>query len=400
MVEATARHGFAGTTVAELVGLAGVSKTTFYKHFDSKQECFLATFDAIIAEVTERVSKTFREPGDFRQRLTRALGTFMEIAADEPAAASLAAVDSLTLGKAGIAHRERGSQAFEVMIRQSFDHAPSAVEVSDTTVRAIVTGIRGVVYRCLRAGEAEQLPSLVEELIEWVLSYQQEPGEMVRRALASAAQGGPGDEAGRSLVDPPWQEPPDSALSRRALSQRDRIVRGAARVVVEGGYDSLSIPAISAAAGVSNQTFYEHFQSKRDALLAAFRVMAEDSLRVAGSAFAAHGDEPEAVGAGARALLDYIAGNELFARLAFLQLPTAGPAALDQADEVLDRFTAFLQPGLLPRQFDGPLGTTTLHAIVTGAWASIQYEMVHGRLESLPALAPQVVWIALAPLNA
>src|SRR5436305_8039942 len=90
MVEATARHGFAGTTVAELVGLAGVSKTTFYQHFDSKQECFLATFDAIIGEVTARVSETYRESGDFSERLTRALSTFMEIAADEPAAASLA----------------------------------------------------------------------------------------------------------------------------------------------------------------------------------------------------------------------------------------------------------------------------------------------------------------------
>ena len=41
MVEAVARHGYAGTTLRELVRLAGVSKTTFYEHFDSKQECFL-----------------------------------------------------------------------------------------------------------------------------------------------------------------------------------------------------------------------------------------------------------------------------------------------------------------------------------------------------------------------
>jgi AcrR family transcriptional regulator len=49
MVEAVARHGFAGTTLRELVGLAGVSKSTFYQHFESKEDCFLATFDQIIA---------------------------------------------------------------------------------------------------------------------------------------------------------------------------------------------------------------------------------------------------------------------------------------------------------------------------------------------------------------
>jgi AcrR family transcriptional regulator len=401
MVEATARHGFAGTTVAELVALAGVSKTTFYQHFNSKEECFLAAFDAIIAEVTERVSATFREPGDFRQRLTRALGTFMEIAASEPAAASLTAVDSLALGKAGVAHRERGSEAFQVMIRQSFDHSPSSIEVSDMTVRAVVAGIRGVVYRCLRADEVERLPALVDDLVEWALAYQQEPGPMVRRALHAAER--EGFEAGNSVAERvglPWDEPPDSTASRQKLSQRERIVRGAARVVVERGYDSLSIPAISGAAGVSNQTFYEHFQSKRDALLAAFRTMAEDALRAADSAFSAEEDRPEAMGVGVRALLRYLADNELFARLAFFELPTAGPVALDEADEVLDRFTAFLQPSLLPQQFDGPVETTTLHAIATGIWASIQHEIVHGRRESLPAFAPQIAWIALAPVNA
>ena len=64
MVEAVARHGFAGTTLRELVGLAGVSKSTFYEHFESKQDCFLATFDEIIAQVSE--------PG--RGRLPRAGG--------------------------------------------------------------------------------------------------------------------------------------------------------------------------------------------------------------------------------------------------------------------------------------------------------------------------------------
>jgi AcrR family transcriptional regulator len=400
MVEATARHGFPGTTVAELVTLAGVSKTTFYQHFDSKEDCFLATFDTIIAEVTGRVSETFREPGDFRRRLTRALGTFIEIAAAEPAAASLVAIDSLTLGEAGVAHREQGSEAFELMIRQSFDHSSGQVEVSDVTVRAIVAGIRGVVYRCLRAGRAAQLPSLLDELIEWVLCYQQEPGELVGMALAAAEGGGPGEDGGGAAVDPSWQEPPGSSASRRTLSQHDRIVRAAAGLVVERGYASLSIPAISTAARVSNQTFYEHFESKQDALLAAFRALAEDALEFAGAAFSAQGDRPEAIGAGVRALLEYLTANELFARLAFLELPTAGPAALDQADQVLDRFTGFLQPGLLPSQLEGGLGTTTLHAIATGVWATIQHEIVNGRRGSLPALAPQIAWIALAPLNA
>src|SRR5262249_39117263 len=40
LVEAVSRYGYAGTTLRELVRLAGVSKSTFYDHFENKQEAF------------------------------------------------------------------------------------------------------------------------------------------------------------------------------------------------------------------------------------------------------------------------------------------------------------------------------------------------------------------------
>lgn len=98
MVEAVARHGFAGTTLNELVTLAGVSKSTFYQHFDNKLDCFLATFDEIVREVGVRVGEAYRQPGDFRERLVNALTVFMDLVLEELAAANLAAVESLTLG--------------------------------------------------------------------------------------------------------------------------------------------------------------------------------------------------------------------------------------------------------------------------------------------------------------
>ena len=122
-------------------------------------------------------------------------------------------------------------------------------------------------------------------------------------------------------------------------------------------------------------------------------------LQVAGAAFSAEGDNPEAIGAGLRALLQYSADHELYARLAFFELPTAGPVALDQADRILDGFTAFLHPGIVPHELARPLGDATLQAIASGIWESIQYEIFHGRRESLPQLAPQITWVALAPFN-
>ncbi len=399
MVEAVARHGFAGTTLRELVTLAGVSKTTFYEHFESKQDCFLQTFDEIIDQASTRVAAAFREPGDFHQRLLSALTTFMELSVEEPAAAALAGVESLTLGAAGVAHRERGSAAFEVMVRQSFDHSPSDIEVSDLLVRAIVGGIRGVVYHRLRSGRVEELPGLVPELVDWALCYQREPSAAMAAAAEAASrptEAAPAGEVGRV----PWTEPPDSRRSRAELTQRERIVRAAARVVVERGYDALSIPTISGAAGVSNGTFYEHFRSKRAAFLAAFEIYSADALRFSASAFAAAGDRPEAIGTGVRALLDYVAAHPLFARLAFFELPTAGPVALDKADETLEAFMAYLREPIAPSGIGGPVSEVVLEAISTGTWAVLQYEIAQGRLDSLGEVAPQLTTVALAPFAA
>src|SRR5919199_431971 len=41
-----ARKGYVATTVGDIVSGAGVSRKTFYEHFQDKEDCFLAAFDA------------------------------------------------------------------------------------------------------------------------------------------------------------------------------------------------------------------------------------------------------------------------------------------------------------------------------------------------------------------
>ena len=391
MLEAVTQHGYESTTVAELVGLAGISKSDFYKHFDGKSACFLSTLDQIFAISAERVSEAFRRPGDFRERLVAALAEFMDVVVEEPGAAYFAVVESLSLGTVGATHRQIGSESFELMFKQSFEHSPDGRPVSPMTIRAIVAGIRGVVYRALRAEDQDALPERVEELVDWALAYQRDDSADVRKAIAAASR--PAAPMPPSDSPLPWTEPPDSKRSRAELSQRERIVRAAARVVVENGYETLSIPTISAAAGTSHQTFYEHFRSKRDAFLAAFEILGEECLRGTGAAFGAAETRPEAMGAGLRAMLEYVAGNELFARLAFFELPTAGPTALDRADAVMDTFIGLLAP---TEPIAGVTVTpATLSAIGSGVWEGIQYEIAQGRLDQLPEKAAEIIRIVL-----
>ena len=120
---------------------------------------------------------------------------------------------------------------------------------------------------------------------------------------------------------------------------------------------------------------------------------------VTATAFTEAGDRAEAIGIGIRAMLEHIAGDEPFAKIAFFELPMAGPVALDRGDEVLDSFTAFLAPGAVPSELGGELAAVVREAIGGGIWGVLQYELSHGRAAELPDLAPEVVRLVLTPME-
>jgi AcrR family transcriptional regulator len=394
MVEAVSRHGYAETTVGELVALAGVSKSTFYQHFASKDACFFATFETIVEEASVRVSVAYRSEDGLRERLAAAMARLAEILAEESAAASLVMVDSLSLGQAAIEPRERAAEAFELMVRQSFASSPGGGP-TDLAVRAIVAGMRRVVYRCLRAGCPEEVGEHVSALLEWALSYQ---GTDTSAPLPFSPRPRRRTETIDANGELSWEEPADSPKSRTSLTQRERIIRATAQVVAKSGYASLTIPAISAASGTSNQTFYEHFEGKEQAFLAAFDELSRGAMRATAAGAGAGDAWQSSVEAGIRGLLEHLVAEPLFTRLAFFELPTAGATALDRADLSAQRFTAFFEPRALP---DGlaALPPVVVEAIGGGMWAVIQHEIAAGRLSDLPAKAPEIAAIALTPFT-
>lgn len=90
-LDACAGHGWPETTVQELVSLAGVSKSTFYEHFSSRDECFLATFDEVVAVASAQIGEAYRSQQGLRERLRAALEKFVEIVLEQPGAARLVA---------------------------------------------------------------------------------------------------------------------------------------------------------------------------------------------------------------------------------------------------------------------------------------------------------------------
>ena len=397
MVAAVARDGYAQATVTQLVSLAGVSRSTFYKHFADRQQCFLSTYDVIAAMASERITRAYRTQADPQAGLRAGFERFARIIIEEPAAAHLVLVDALGVGHSVLYHRERVSATFELMLAQGFQAAPEQAQVTDTTVKAIIAGIRRVAYRRLLHGHPEQVSELVEDLSAWALTYHA-PGVEPPRRPSIAAAASPTSE--RALSDSAVKAldraegAPDADEAGAKPTHRERILRAVIGLASEGGYDALSIPAICARAHTSHRDFYANFTDKQQAFLTALDESTSRALQITARAFRAAPDWPTAVKATIARLLALVVQDEAFARLAFFAILTGGPAASDRAERSLDTFATMLAPGY---EQHPEVPQVVGEAIVGGLWNVIQNELAHGRAEQLPGLAGELTYIALTP---
>ena len=196
-----------------------------------------------------------------------------------------------------------------------------------------------------------------------------------------------------------WREPANSDRSRAELSQRERIMRATAQVAVEKGYVGLSIAAISAAAGTSNQTFYEHFTSKQEAFLNSHEALVRKALERIATAVGSQDGWIAGTAAGIVALLGCFVRDPLLRTMAFVERPAAGVAGLESAETLLDLFTAFLRPEPLPAGVMRRPPEVVVEAIAGGLWAAVEGETTEGGVDSVAGLAADLLDVALVPFG-
>src|SRR3546814_4248314 len=105
MAEATADKGFVGTSVADVLKRAGVSRETFYQHFSDKQDCFLAAFDAAGELLVAGLAPSLAESGSPLERFEHAFGAYLDQLPSQPALARLFLVEVSAAGAEAPARR-------------------------------------------------------------------------------------------------------------------------------------------------------------------------------------------------------------------------------------------------------------------------------------------------------
>lgn len=104
MAASCAEKTFATTTIADIVAHAGISRATFYKHFENKHECFEAAVEFFLAELEAVANTAHASAAPGSEALHSSTAAVLEILSANPAYSKLLfieapAVDPLTIGR-------------------------------------------------------------------------------------------------------------------------------------------------------------------------------------------------------------------------------------------------------------------------------------------------------------
>lgn len=172
LIQALYEVGYQKTTVSLIGQRAAVSKSDFYKHFESKDDCFAAAYDAAIERIRGQVAAVCEKSADeeWPQRVGGAIEALLRLFTVEPALASITLVEGLRAGR-GVYDRYQGAlEIFVQGLREGAPTGPDGTEVPEATSEAVVGGVASMLGRRILAGEAEQLPQLFPEILEFVLA--------------------------------------------------------------------------------------------------------------------------------------------------------------------------------------------------------------------------------------
>ena len=171
--EAVAEKGYVATSVADVLRRAGVSRTTFYRMFKDKQDCFLAALqvnaDTVAALMEAELEAARAESPDPLVRLDRVLGTYLDLLHAAPALARVFLVDVYAAGPEAIEQRRRTLDRFVDIVAETYrgSRGPLGTAPEQRMAAEVLVGaVSSMVTNAVGAGDVEALPAMRRPLMQ------------------------------------------------------------------------------------------------------------------------------------------------------------------------------------------------------------------------------------------
>ncbi len=167
VVEAVAEHGYNETTIGAIATAAGISRRTFYEHFESKEDCFLAAYEMVDDHVRGSMLAAGDSSAPWPEQVQARLGALLGVLSRDLAVARFYLTEPLAAGDPIAARYRDAMQLLAETIRPQSSLSEMDVEVRD---QVLMGGIATLIARRLKAGEAAALTELLPDLTELALA--------------------------------------------------------------------------------------------------------------------------------------------------------------------------------------------------------------------------------------
>jgi AcrR family transcriptional regulator len=184
--ELVAERGYQKTTIELIAKTARVALVTFYEHFSSKEECFLAAFDESVDAAREVFAELIDPDEPWQEQISSGLEIFLEMVVKEEPRAKLCIVEAQAAGSAALARYQAMLESVAPKLREGRDFNPRSSRLPDGLEVAIAGGIVWLVHQRLIADEADELKALLPEMLQVTLTPY--VGEVEAGRAADAAQ--------------------------------------------------------------------------------------------------------------------------------------------------------------------------------------------------------------------
>lgn len=164
MLRVVGEKGYKETSVADVIAEAETSRTTFYKHFEDKHDCFIAAYELLVEQLFAAVRAGCDADAPWTARVSDGLATIVERFAADPALARTAIVEVAAAGAEARQLHWQAISRFTEYLDQGRELAGDR-ELPENISLMSAGAVSGLIFDELLAGRAEQLPERLPDLL-------------------------------------------------------------------------------------------------------------------------------------------------------------------------------------------------------------------------------------------
>jgi AcrR family transcriptional regulator len=171
-------------------------------------------------------------------------------------------------------------------------------------------------------------------------------------------------------------------------SQRDRMLDALCQAVAEKGYAETAVADVIERAGVSRETFYEHFAGKEDCFLSAYELASVTLQEAIADVVSTGGADPlDQFDSAMAAYLQTMSEQRAYARVFLVDVYAAGPAALSRRFRVFQSFVDTIVEIFGVRTASG---RALCEALVGAVSSLVTVRVAVGEFDELPRLRGEI----------